>query len=132
MSDVFGGLGILVEALSKPDFLKVRETLTRVGKTEGKTLQQTCYVLHKRGQYAIMHYKEMKVMDGEYVDMTEEDIGHRNTVAHLLDQWGLLQVQDPEDVKSPRSEPGGVVVIPHKEKAQYALTPLYEIGKPRY
>lgn len=131
MSDVFNGLGVMVDTLDREEFLKVRETLTRIGLLEGgDVLNQTCFVLHKRGQYAIMHHLEMRVMDGdETVEMTEEDVAHRNTVAALLDQWGLVELDDPEEVEQPRAPVGSVTVIPYKEKTKYSLVPLYQIGR---
>ena len=130
MTDIFNGLGVLVNTLDREDFLKVRETLTRVGKLDGNTLEQTCFVLHKRGQYAIMHHLEMRMLDGDGdVEMTEEDVAHRNTVAALLDQWGLLELDDPEEIEDPRAAPGEVTVIAHKDKERYTLRPLYQIGK---
>lgn len=127
-TDPFGGLGIPIDDLSREEFLKVRETLTRVGIVDGKEIQQTCYVLHKRGKYAIMHHVEMRMLDGEDVEMTEEERGHRNTVAFMLDQWGLVLVDDLEAIKNPRAEPGSVAVIPYRSKSSYSLRPLYEIG----
>lgn len=128
--DVFDGLGVLVNELDREEFLKVRETLTRVGLSDGKTLAQTCFVLHKRGQYAIMHHLEMRILDDEPgVEMSEEDVAHRNTVAALLDSWGLVELLDPEEVEDPRAQPGSVAVIPYKEKSRYELNPLYQIGR---
>ena len=129
VADPFGGLGIRVDSLSREEFLKVRETLTRIGLSSENEIRQTCYVLHKRGQYAIMHHKEMRMLDGEEVDMTEEELGHRNTVAFMLDQWGLVYVDDLDSIKSPKAEPGSVAVIPFKAKSSYSLKPLYEIGR---
>jgi hypothetical protein len=129
---VFRGFGIEVRGLGREDFLKVRETLTRVGVMAGNNvLNQTCFILHKRGRYAIMHHSELKLMDGEGGNVTVDDIGHRNTVAHLLDQWGLVEVVEPEDISEPRAPMGAVAVIPHKAKTGYSLNPLYEIGRPR-
>lgn len=131
MADVFNGLGIPVRPLERDEFLKVRETLTRVGILDGETLKQTCFIFHKRGQYSLMHHLEMRMIDGEDVEATEEDIGHRNSVAFLLNQWGLLEVDSMDQISSPRSPVGGVAVIPFKEKSKYTLQPMYEIGKVR-
>lgn len=130
MADVFNGLGVRVASLDREEFLKARETLTRMGQAspDGKTLEQTCFLLHKRGQYAIMHWLEMRAMDGEDVILSEDDLNHRDTVARLLDQWGLVYVDDP-DFAEEKSEPGNVTVLPYKEKDRYKLKPLYEIGR---
>jgi hypothetical protein len=129
--DVFGGLGVKIYLNEKEDFLKIKETLTRVGVLEGTTLNQTCYILHKKGEYAIMHHLEMRALDGYDVDLDAESTGHRNTVAYLLDNWGLLEVEDPRAISTPRAERGAVTVVAYKNKAQYQLRPLYEIGKIR-
>lgn len=133
MADVFNGLGVRVGTLDREDFLKVRETLTRMGllAEDGDTLNQTCFLLHKRGQYAIMHHLEMRMLDGEDVIMSSSDEGHRNTVAHLLDQWELVEVLDYDEIDHPRAEPGEVTVIPYKDKSKYRLEALYQIGRPR-
>lgn len=130
MNEMFNGLGVEVEPLARDEFLKVRETLTRIGKMIPPTeLQQTCFVLHKRGKYSIMHHLEMKKLDGMDVNMTDDDVGHRNTVAHLLEQWGLVTVLDEESIKSPRAPMGGVAVISFADKSRYRLIPNYEIGR---
>lgn len=131
-TDYFKGYGVEVQPLAREEFLKVRETLTRIGTLVGNNvLNQTCYILHKRGRYAIMHHAELKLMDNEPAVVTTEDIAHRNTVAHLLDQWGLVEVVDTDDIDEPRAPFGGVSVIPYKAKAEYSLNPMYEIGRPR-
>lgn len=129
--DVFGGLGVKIYLHEREDFLKVKETLTRVGLEEHEgTLNQTCYILHKKGEYAIMHHLEMRMLDGEEVVLGEDDKAHRNTVAYLLDSWGLLDVEDSRQIKT-RSERGSVKVVPFKKKNDYRLRPLYEIGRLR-
>lgn len=132
MTDVFNGLGVRVYSLDREEFLKARETLTRMGKisSDGKSLEQTCFLLHKRGQYAIMHWLEMREMDGEDVILSAADLAHRNAVAYLLDQWALVDLEDPDMVEDDqRASPGSVTVIPYKEKNKYELRPLYEIGR---
>lgn len=128
--DPFGGLGVRVDALSREEFLKVKETLTRIGVShEEGEISQTCFILHKRGMYAVMHHKEMRILDGEALRLTQEEVGHRNTVARMLDNWGLVYVDDMDSIEAPRAEPGSILVIPFKSKSNYVLRPLYEIGK---
>lgn len=128
--DPFKGMGVRVTLDDPTDFLKVKETLTRIGTgVRDGTLEQTCYLLHKRGEYAIMHWLEMRVLDGEDVVVDIPDVAHRNTVAHLLDNWGLVRVENPDEVDFPRVGPEGVKIIPYKQKADYKLVPLYQIGR---
>lgn len=123
----------LVEiTLAKPDdFLKVKETLTRIGissKTE-KKLYQSCHILHKRGKYYIVHFKELFALDGLPSTLTEADIARRNTIVTLLDEWGLLKVVDPAKTANVTAGLAQIKIIPHKEKADWELVPKYHIGK---
>jgi len=123
----------LVEiTLAKPDdFLKVKETLTRIGissKTE-KKLYQSCHILHKRGKYYIVHFKELFALDGLPSTLTEADIARRNTIVTLLDDWGLLKIVNPTQVASVASGLAQIKIIPHKEKGDWELVPKYHIGK---
>jgi len=123
----------LVEiTLAKPDdFLKVKETLTRIGissKTE-KKLYQSCHILHKRGKYYIVHFKELFALDGLPSTLTEADIARRNTIVTLLDEWGLLKIVDPEKTANVTSGLAQIKIIPHKEKGDWELVPKYHIGK---
>jgi len=122
----------LVEVtLPSPDnFLKVKETLTRIGissKTE-KKLWQSCHILHKRGKYYIVHFKEMFALDDLPTSINSEDIGRRNTVACLLEEWGLLKVVDKNKAieKVPLNK---IKILPYKEKNEWELCPKYHIGK---
>jgi len=118
--------------LAKPDdFLKVKETLTRIGissKTE-KKLYQSCHILHKRGKYYIVHFKELFALDGLPSTLTEADIARRNTIVTLLDEWGLLKIVNPTQVASVASGLAQIKIIPHKEKGDWELVPKYHIGK---
>ena len=122
---------LLEVTLTKPDdFLKVRETLTRIGvssKTE-KKLWQSCHILHKKGKYYIVHFKEMFALDDLPTSITPEDLSRRNTIAGLLEEWGLLAIVDKEKVvnKVPISK---IKILPHKEKGDWELCPKYHIGK---
>jgi hypothetical protein len=129
--DIFEGLGVEVKLNKEEDFLKVKETLTRIGvssKTE-KKLYQSCHILHKRGRYAIMHFKEMFVLDGLESDMSTDDLGRRNTIVKLLTEWGLINPIDPKRYAEPQLSLARLKIIPHKEKKEWTLVPKYHIGK---
>jgi hypothetical protein len=131
MEDIFEGLGVEVKLKSEEDFLKVKETLTRIGvssKAE-KKLYQSCHILHKRGRYAIMHFKEMFVLDGLESDMSEDDLGRRNTIVKLLVEWGLVDVLNSKKYEQPQLSLARLKIIPHKEKKEWSLIPKYHIGK---
>jgi len=129
--DIFEGLGVEVKLQKEEDFLKVKETLTRIGvssKTE-KKLYQSCHILHKRGRYAIMHFKEMFVLDGLESDMSSDDLGRRNTIVKLLVEWGLVEAVDSVKYQQPQLSLARLKIIPHKEKKEWTLVPKYHIGK---
>ena len=112
------------------DFLKVRETLTRIGvaSRKDKTLFQSCHILHKQGKYFIVHFKELFALDGKKATLTQNDIQRRNTIAVLLQDWNLISVvkkQAAED-KAPLSQ---IKVLPFKEKKEWNLSAKYNIGK---
>ena len=116
----------------KDDFLKVRETLTRIGvaSKKDKTLYQSCHILHKRGQYYVVHFKELFALDGKEADITDNDLARRNAIVNLLEDWGLLKVVNKEQTKVP--EPiflSQVKIISHKEKNEWQLVQKYNIGK---
>jgi hypothetical protein len=126
-------VGSLLEITLKneDDFLKIKETLTRIGvssKKENK-LYQSCHILHKRGKYYIVHFKELFSLDGLPSDINETDIGRRNTIAKLLEEWGLLAVVDKDKLNSLLTPINQIKIIPHKEKNQWELCPKYHIGK---
>jgi hypothetical protein len=113
------------------DFLKVRETLTRIGvaSKKDKTLFQSCHILHKRGQYYIVHFKELFALDGKPTDITENDLSRRNAIANLLEDWGLIKIVNKTQTETP--PPiflSQVKIISHKEKAEWQLVPKYNIG----
>jgi hypothetical protein len=129
--DIFDGLGVEVTLKSKEDFLKIKETLTRIGvssKKENK-LFQSCHILHKRGRYAIMHFKEMFILDNLESDISDDDIGRRNTIVKLLVEWGLCDVVDPEEYKEPQLSLARIKIVSHKDKINWQLIPKYHIGK---
>ena len=122
---------LLEVTLQKPDdFLKVRETLTRIGvssRTE-KKLWQSCHILHKKGKYYIVHFKEMFALDDLPTSINSEDTGRRNTIACLLEEWGLLKVVDKNKAteKVPLNK---IKILPYKEKNEWELCPKYHIGR---
>ena len=112
------------------DFLKVRETLTRIGvaSRKDKTLFQICHILHKQGKYFITHFKELFALDGKKSTLTQNDIQRRNTIALLLQDWNLIDVSDKSrtEDKAPLSQ---IKVLPFKEKSEWTLSAKYNIGK---
>jgi hypothetical protein len=112
------------------DFLKIRETLTRIGvaSRKDKTLYQSCHILHKQGKYFITHFKELFALDGKKSTLVENDIQRRNTIALLLQDWNLIDIVDTTRVenKAPLSQ---IKVLPFKEKSDWNLTAKYNIGK---
>jgi hypothetical protein len=113
------------------DFLKVKETLTRIGIASKRTntLYQSCHILHKQGRYAIVHFKEMFDLDGKPSDFSDEDKGRRNTIVRLLEDWGLVIVVDPDVIKTPTVEVSQIKIIPFKDKKDWNLVSKYAIGK---
>jgi hypothetical protein len=115
------------------DFLKVRETLTRIGIASRKEpkLFQSCHILHKQGHYFVLHFKELFALDGKGTNFSEEDKGRRNTIANLLCEWGLVELVDPEKSKSPLTPINTIKIISFKDKDKWILIPKYNIGRPK-
>jgi len=116
--------------LKQPDdFLKVRETLTRIGvaSRNEKKLYQSCHILHKQGKYYIVHFKELFLLDGKHSDFSENDMHRRNRITKLLADWGLVDVVDDEMIVE-ASSVSQIKILPHKEKAEWELVPKYSIG----
>ena len=113
------------------DFLKVRETLTRIGiaSRKDKTLYQSCHVLHKQGKYYIVHFKELFALDGKPANFDEADIARRNTIAKLLSDWGLIKLVDASKSASPVAPMSQIKIIPHKDKSEWTLEAKYTIGR---
>ena len=126
-------LNKLVEVLlSKPDdFLKVRETLTRIGvaSKQDDILYQSCHILHKQGKYYIVHFKELFDLDGKPTDISENDYARRNTIANLLEEWGLIKLVNPEKSKEPIAPLSQIKIIAFKDKNNYQLVTKYNIGR---
>tara|TARA_Y100000389_G_scaffold83392_1_gene79940 strand:+ start:285 stop:698 length:414 start_codon:yes stop_codon:yes gene_type:complete len=116
--------------LEKDDFLKIRETLTRIGVASRREqeLFQSCHILHKRGKYYITHFKELFKLDGKPTSIDESDIGRRNTIVKLLEQWKLISIVDESMVSEPIAPLSQIKIIPHKEKNEWKLTTKYSIG----
>ena len=133
MSNNFKGIESLVEVRinDSEDFLKIRETLTRIGicSNKNKELYQSCHILHKKGKYYIVHFKELFGLDGKEITFTEEDISRRNAIANLLNEWGLLTLVEPDKTKNSSQNISNIKVLPYKEKAEWKLIPKYSIGK---
>jgi len=129
--DIFDGLGVEINLKNKEDFLKVKETLTRIGVSskKEKKLFQSCHILHKRGRYTIMHFKEMFLLDGLESDISDDDVARRNTIVRLLVEWNLIEAVDPEEYKEPQISLARLKIIPHKDKQEWQLIPKYHIGK---
>lgn len=120
-----------IKLKTEEDFLKVRETLTRIGvssKKENK-LYQSCHILHKRGKFYIVHFKELFALDGLPTDIDDTDIGRRNTIANLLDEWGLVDIVDQKKASEPIVSLAQMKIIPFKDKQNWELVPKYHIGK---
>lgn len=114
--------------LSQPDdFLKIRETLTRMGVASKKDskLYQSCHILHKQGRYFITHFKELFLLDGKPSNLTINDLARRNTIVQLLSDWGLLEVVSPIGELAPLNQ---IKIISHKDKHNWELCPKYNIG----
>ena len=121
---------MLEVTLDEPDdFLKVRETLTRIGVASRKdnTLFQSCHILHKQGRYFIVHFKELFLLDGKKSNLEENDIARRNTIATLMSDCGLLSI-DNKDQAQPLAPLRQIKIIPFKEKVKWTLQPKYNIG----
>jgi hypothetical protein len=122
---------MLEVTLNEPDdFLKIRETLTRIGVASRKErkLYQSCHILHKQGRYFIVHFKELFLLDGKKSNLEESDIARRNTIATLMSDWGLVTLDNAEQAQ-PLSPLRQIKIISYKEKDQWELCPKYNIGR---
>jgi hypothetical protein len=133
MSDIFKGVGVEITLEDEDAFLKVRETLTRIGVSsrKEKVLYQSCHILHKQGRYVILHFKELFKLDGKPATITENDVQRRNAIACLLEDWGLLSIlkderKKIEDNLAPIHQ---IKIISYKEKDEWDLQSKYTIGK---
>jgi|TARA_R110000824_G_scaffold116197_1_gene267569 hypothetical protein len=120
-----------IELFEDDDFLKIKETLTRIGisSRKEKKLYQSCHILHKRGKYYVVHFKELFALDGLPTNLDEEDIARRNTIANLLEEWELCDIVNPEQTEDPVLSIKQLKILSHAEKKEWELCPKYHIGK---
>ena len=126
-------IGEMIEITLKEsdDFLKVKETLTRIGvaSRKEKTLYQSCHILHKQSKYYIVHFKELFALDGKPYNFSDTDVARRNTIANLLEEWSLVKLVDVEKTKDPILPLNQLKILSFSEKEEWTLTPKYNIGK---
>ena len=122
---------IEVSLTEQDDFLKVRETLTRIGVSSRKerVLYQSCHILHKQGRYYIVHFKELFALDGKPSNISENDIQRRNAIANLLEEWGLIKILNPQLMTDNIAPLHQIKIISFKEKDDWQLITKYNIGK---
>jgi len=122
---------IEVKIAEEEDFLKIKETLTRIGvaSRKDKKLYQSCHIFHKQGKYYIVHFKEMFSIDGKPSNFSDEDKGRRNKIVSLLEDWGLLKVVESQKIKEPISPMSQIKIINHKEKKDWILEAKYNMGR---
>lgn len=129
--DIFNGYGIQVKL--KEDFTKIREVLTRIGigNNKTKTLTQSCHIFHKRGQYALMHFKEMFLFDGKSADFTEDDEARRNRIFTILKEWGMIEEDEDLETDFPVAEHNSVMIISREQRSRekWNLVKKYSLGK---
>jgi hypothetical protein len=130
MNDILDSL-VEVRIAEEEDFLKIKETLTRIGvaSRKEKKLYQSCHIFHKQGKYYIVHFKEMFAIDGKPSNFSEEDKGRRNKIIELLQDWGLLKACEPESIKDPTASMSQIKIINHKEKNDWTLEAKYNMGR---
>ena len=125
----------LVEVLLLNDenFLKIKETLTRIGiaSRKDKKIYQSCHILHKQGKYYIVHFKELFMLDGKINNFDDEDKARRNTIVNLLEEWKLIKTVDPASTQAPVAPLSQIKILAHKEKGDWELVAKYSIGKKR-
>jgi hypothetical protein len=133
MSDIFKGVGVEVTLEDEDAFLKVRETLTRIGVSsrKEKVLYQSCHILHKQGRYVILHFKELFKLDGKPATIIDNDIQRRNAITMLLEEWGLLKIlkDEREKIEGDLAPLHQIKIISYKEKDEWDLQSKYTIGK---
>lgn len=120
-----------VKLTEEEDFLKIKETLTRIGvaSRKDKKLYQSCHILHKQGKYYIVHFKELFALDGKPSNFSDDDKGRRNTIAILLEEWGLISIVNKAQANDPRTPMNQIKVLPFKEKDEWELVTKYNIGR---
>lgn len=142
MDDIFNGYGIAIELLDEDGFLKIKETLSRIGVASIKTdidnpltvhkvLFPSVYLLHKRGFYRILHFKELFALDKKPTNISENDIARRNTIALLLQDWGLLKINNTNSIKENTVDLNQIKILTYKEKPDWIISHKYSVGKKR-
>ena len=131
VDDIMDGLGVEVTLKNEEDFLKVKETLTRIGVSsrKEKVLYQSCHILHKQGRYYIVHFKELFALDGKPSNLSENDIQRRNAIARLLEEWELVTIVNQEIIGDNVAPLHQIKIIAFKEKDDWQLITKYNIGK---
>lgn len=122
-----------VRLVDEDDFLKVRETLSRIGvaSRKDKILYQSCHILHKQGRYYIVHFKELFALDGKPTNFSDDDVARRNTITNLIAEWGLVQLINPNSTRDPVAPLSQIKILSHKEKDDWELVTKYNIGRKR-
>lgn len=137
MNNIFKNLGVEIRIDGEEAFLKIKETLTRIGVASRKsnTLFQSCHILHKKdketdlSRYVIIHFKELFLLDGKSANFSEEDKGRRNKIVELLQDWGLITVMEKDKILQPMASMNQIKVLNFNEKKDWTLTQKYSIGK---
>ena len=122
---------IEIDLKEEEDFLKIKETLTRIGIASRKErkLWQSCHILHKRGSFYLVHFKELFALDGKQTDFSVEDKARRNTIAGLLEEWDLFRIKNPTVCAEPKAPLSHIKILSYKEKADWLLEQKYTIGR---
>lgn len=120
-----------VELPNEESFLKIKETLTRIGiaSKKDRKLYQSCHILHKQGKYYIVHFKELFMLDGKVASFSDEDKGRRNQIVNLLQQWGLIKAINEAQIIEPIAPLSQIKILPYKDKEEWELIAKYSIGK---
>jgi hypothetical protein len=129
MVDLNSFIEVLLD--EQDDFLKVKETLTRIGVSsrKDKILYQSCHILHKQGKYYIVHFKELFALDGKPTNISDNDIQRRNAIANLLEEWGLLRIKNASLIENNIAPLHQIKILPYREKDEWELVAKYNIGK---
>ena len=129
--DIFRGVGVEIRLKQQDDFLKVRETLSRIGvpSRTDKVLYQSCHILHKQGRYSILHFKELFSLDGKPSSLVDNDIERRNAIVKLLEEWGLVDIIEPSVIGENVAPIHQIKIISYREKDEWELISKYNIGK---
>jgi hypothetical protein len=122
---------VQIKLRNNEDFLKIRETLTRIGvaSRKEKVLYQSCHILHKQGLYYLVHFKELFILDGKPSNFSDEDLARRNTIANLMHEWELFDIVDKQKTEAPVAPISQIKILPYNEKEDWELVAKYNIGK---